>query len=302
MQRYRLPMLNLLVAFEAAARHKSMNKASHELHVTHGAISRQIKKLEQQLGRHLFERRRSGVVLTDAGEILLGAVRTGFFHIQRAVVQLSGKQAPERLVLSVDPDFAGLWLVPRLAELHAIMPNTIVEIIADKAAPSPLDPGIHCSIRYAEAGLKFEDGEMLFRSSLFPVCAESLRRMRPLQSPDDLRHHVLLHDRSIAEWELYLRSCTTANINVSAGLVFSENSLCLDAAARGQGVAIGDDFLAASHLSEGRLIRPFGSALLSGNAYYLFVPDGASKHPSVSAFRTWLLRSIERQRHDPNIP
>lgn len=303
MKRYRLPMLNLLVAFEAVARRHSMNRASQELHVTHAAVSRQIKKLEQQLGREVFKRHHSGVELTDAGEILLGAVRTGFSHIERAVMQLSGGQMPERLVLSLDRDFAALWLVPRLAELSALLPDTVVDIIADKAVSSPLDPRVHCSIQYAEADLKGGNGELLFRSHLFPVCAESLTRMLPLQSPDDLRHHVLLHDRSIVEWEHYLRSCTmTVDINVCAGPVFSENALCLDAAARGQGVAIGDDFLAATHLSEGRLIRPFGPALLSRNAYYLFVPAGASKHPSVKAFRAWLLRSIEHQRGKPSIP
>lgn len=218
-------------------------------------------------------------------------------------MQLRGKQTPERLVISVDPDFAGLWLVPRLADLYAFVPNTIVEIIADKAAPAPTDPRIHCAIQYAEAGLHFENGEMLFRSRLFPVCAESLTRMTPLQSPDDLRHHVLLHDRSIAEWEHYLRSCTvTVDINVRAGVVFSENALCLDAAARGQGVALGDDFLAAVHLAEGRLTRPFGSMLQSGNAYYFVVADGASKHPSVAAFRTWLLQSVRRRREELGIP
>jgi len=111
-----------------------------------------------------------------------------------------------------------------------------------------------------------------------------------------------LHDRSIDEWEHYLRTCAVpANINVRAGVVLSENALCLDAAARGQGVAIGDDFLAAVHLAEGRLISPFGSSLLSGNAYYFVIADSASKHPSVAAFRAWLLQSVRRRREELDI-
>ncbi|MDB6082359.1 MAG: gcvA [Gammaproteobacteria bacterium] len=302
MPKYQLPMLNLLIAFEAAARHHSMNKASQELHLTHAAVSQQIRKLEEQLGLLVFERLSSGVALTEAGETLLGAVRTGFYHIERAVMQLRRRETPQSLVLSVDRDFAGLWLVPRLAELQALMPNTIVEIIAVKSAPLPAEPSVHCSIRYAEAGLKSGNAEMLFRSRLFPVCAESLARTLPLKSPDDLRHHVLLHDRSMVEWEHYLQYCTgKTDVDVTAGIVFSENSLCLEAAARGQGVAIGDDFLAATHLAERRLIRPFGSPLLSKNAYYLFIPESASKNPSVNAFRAWLLRSIESQRSALNI-
>jgi LysR family glycine cleavage system transcriptional activator len=129
------------------------------------------------------------------------------------------------------------------------------------------------------------------------VCAKSLTQSAPLRSLDDLRHHVLLHDRSIVEWEEYLRSCgRTIDINVRLGIIFSETGLCLDAAVRGQGVAIGDNFLAAMHLSEGRLVRPFGSTVLSKNAYYLAVPERTSRHPSVNAFRSWLLQDIQRQR------
>jgi LysR family transcriptional regulator, glycine cleavage system transcriptional activator len=303
MQRYRLPMLNLLLSFEAAARHQSIKKACHELHVTPTAVTRRIQKLERDLDRSLFKRHNRRIVLTDDGEMLLGSVTTALSLIQRAVMQLRGKQTPERLVISVDPDFAGLWLVPRLAELYNILPNTIVEIIAEKAPLSPTDPRVHCAVQYAKAGIKFENGEMLFRSRLFPVCAESLTRTLPLKSPSDLRHHALLHDRSIDEWEHYLRSCAvTSDVNVRAGIVFSENALCLDAAARGQGVAIGDDFLAAVHLAEGRLIRPFGSTLLSGNAYYFVAADSASRHPSVAAFRAWLLQSVRRRREELGMP
>jgi len=177
MQKYDLPILDLLVSFEAAARHQSIKKACHELHVTPTAVTRRIQKLEGDLERSLFDRHNRKIVLTDDGEMLLGAVTTGLLHIQRAVTQLRSKQTPERLVLSVDPDFAGLWLVPRLAEIYAALPNTIVQIIADKAAPSPTDPRVHCAIQYAKAGLDFENGEVLFRSRLFPVCAQSLTRV-----------------------------------------------------------------------------------------------------------------------------
>jgi LysR family glycine cleavage system transcriptional activator len=302
MPKFSLRLLNSLPSFEAAARHQSIKKACVELHVTHAAVSRHIKKIELQIGRRLFVRGYRKITLTDNGELLFSAVSTGFTHIQRALVQLSRSRNPERLVISVDPDFAGLWLVPRLAGFYAIVPDTLVEIRAEKSAHPLQDPHIGCAIQFAEANPDLDNGEMLFRSRLFPVCAKSLVQSAPLNSLDDLRRHVLLHDRSIVEWQEYLRSCRTTNdINVKLGIVFSETGLCLDAAVRGQGVAIGDDFLAAMHLSEGRLVKPFGSTVLSKNAYYLAIPEKAARHPSVNAFRLWLLKSIQRQREDLGI-
>jgi LysR family glycine cleavage system transcriptional activator len=127
-------------------------------------------------------------------------------------------------------------------------------------------------------------------------------KMRPLRSPEDLQHHTLLHDRSVAEWQEYLQSSSkTLNVDVRSGVVFSETALCLDAAARGQGVAIGDDFLAAMHLSEGRLVKPFGSARYSKNAYYFIVPNRGANHPAVTTFRNWLFQSIRRSRGNPRV-
>jgi LysR family glycine cleavage system transcriptional activator len=108
---------------------------------------------------------------------------------------------------------------------------------------------------------------------------------------------VLLHDRSFVEWQGYLQKCSsTIDVNVGRSAIFSETALCLDAAARGQGVAMGDDFLAAMHLSEGRLVRPFESALYSRNAYYFIAPKRGARHAAVAAFRNWLIQSIDRVR------
>jgi LysR family transcriptional regulator, glycine cleavage system transcriptional activator len=297
MRKYRLPMLNLLPAFEAAARHRSMKKAALEMSLSRQAISKQIVKLEHHVGRAVFKRLPKRLVLTEEGETLLAAVDVAFAHIQRAVGQLNGKQKSERLVLSVDPDFAGLWLVPRLAEFYASVPDTVVEIVAEKHASSQRRQTIHCAIRYAPTGGEHENGEVLFRSRLFPVYSAALARTLPLRSLKDLRRHVLLHDRSMREWKEYLASTgTQADVDPKKGMVFSKSALCLEAAVRGQGVAIGDDFLAATYLAEGRLIRPFDFSLRSRNAYYFLVPSGAPKHPAVAPFRSWLFSRVGRRR------
>jgi LysR family glycine cleavage system transcriptional activator len=299
MPKFHLPVLNSLRAFEAAARHQSIKKACDELHVNHAAVSRQILNLEGRLGRDLFERHHRKVVLNDAGEILFNAVTLGFTHIQRAIAQLSGSRTPARLLISVDPDFAGLWLVPRLAEFYAAVPNELVEIRSERNLDALSDSRIDCAIQYAEAGSVIEDGEVLFRSTLFPVCAQIMTQEPPLQSPEDLLRHTLLHDRSLLEWEEFLQRCSVGiDVNLRSGVIFSETVLCLDAASRGQGVAIGDDFLAAIHLAEGRLVRPFDSGFLSKNAYYFLMAERAVKHPAVDIFRAWLFQTVDRLRNE----
>jgi LysR family glycine cleavage system transcriptional activator len=300
MPRYQALDLISLRAFEAAARHRSMQLAGGELHVTPGAVSRHVLKLERELGCRLFDRYHRRIALTDDGESLLVSVAAGLSQIRRAMSQLKTGHKPDRLVISVDPDFASLWLVPRLDDFYAMAPNISVEISAEVKPNLLLGPRIDCAIHYAKAGVHLKNGESLFRSRLFPVYAPCLREA-PLRSLEDLRHHRLLHDRTYGEWQEFIQGCrTTINLDLS-GPIFSETAHCMEAAVRGQGVAIGDDFLAAKHLSEGRLVVPFDSDFPSKNEYYFIVPDRTVKHPGVAVFRRWLLQSIARLRSDLSI-
>jgi LysR family transcriptional regulator, glycine cleavage system transcriptional activator len=305
MSKYRLPALNSLRVFEAAARLLSMKKASDELHVTHASVSKHIANLELWLGHNLFERHHRKIVLTGEGGTLFAALTVAFDYVQRAITRLSKSQHPERLVISVDPDFAALWLVPRLAEFSRVVPDILVEIIAEESLKSLDDPRIDCAIHYADAELELPSHTLLFRSSLFPVCTPSIMEATPMRSPDDLRHCTLLHDRSLLEWQDFFRETSVSTqINLGVGSIFSTSALCLDAAARGQGVAMGDDFLADIYLSEGHLIRPFDYSVPSKNSYYFIVLEGSAQHPAVDAFRKWLMqdikamRSVKRSRRD----
>ena len=298
MWKFRLPVLNSLRAFEAAARHQSFTKAGKELHVNPTSISRHIRNLERRIGRDLFERHARKIVLTADGAALLGQISTAFSIMQGAITRLSTGPDPERLIISVDPDFASLWLVPKLPEFYAIAPNVLIEIRAEERTAESLNPGVDCGIHYAGAGLKIENGEVLFRSSLFPVYAPDLIQGPPLRTPEDLRHHALLHDRSPSEWEEYTGSCgIDAEVNIRSASVFSGTTYCLDAAVRGQGVAMGDDFLAGLYLSEGRLVRPFDHYFLSKYVYHFIAPYGTTTHPVLETFRNWLFEGIDRLRH-----
>jgi LysR family transcriptional regulator, glycine cleavage system transcriptional activator len=295
MAKYQLRLLNSFSAFEAAARHQSIQRAADELHVTHAAVSRHINKLELYLACRLFERSHRQIALTDDGKLLYDSVGTGFDHIQRALYHLARKRNQDQLVISVDPDFAALWLVPRLAEFYAMVPNTLVDIRAERSSLPLRNPEIDCVIHYAEASSGAQSGESLFQSNLFPVCTKALADRDPLNSWEDLGRHVLLHDRSVDEWADYFRACGGAlSGRGRPGILFNETAHCLDAAVRGQGVALGDDFLASMLLSEGRLVRGSCPSVRSNNAYFLIVSESVSKHPTVKAFRTWLLGAVAR--------
>lgn len=298
MSKCQISDLRTLRAFEAAARLGSAKLAGEELHITRGAVSRLIRKLEREVGSELFDRYHRRIALNEAGRMLLGDVAAGFSHFQRAFTHVKAIRKSPTLVISVDPDFAGLLLVPRLGDFYPMAPGIRVEIIAGNRPNSLDDPRIDCAIHYAKAGLSLENGEPLFRSRLFPVCAPG-RRRAALRTPEDLCHHMLLHDRSFVEWQEFIEVCaTTVDVDVRSGPVFNKTAHCMEAAVRGQGVAIGDDFLAATHLSEGRLMIPFDSGFDSKNAYYFIVPDKVDRHPAVTIFRQWLLQSIDRLRGD----
>jgi LysR family glycine cleavage system transcriptional activator len=297
MAKYRFPALNSLRVFEAAARLLSMRKACDELHITHASVSKNITNLELWLGHSLFERHHRKILLTEPGKALHGALTVAFDHMQRAITRLGNTQRLEKLVISVDPDFATLWLVPRLAEFSRFVPDILVEIVADESLKTLEDPRIDCAVHYAAVGLELPSHTLLFRSSLFPVCAPSVIQATPMRSPDDLRHCTLLHDRTLVEWQEFFRETSVATqVNLTAGSIFSTTALCLDAAARAQGVAMGDDFLAYIYLSDGHLVRPFDYSVPSKNAYYFIVPDGSAPHPAVEAFRKWLIRGIGGMR------
>lgn len=293
MAKSRLPGLNYLSAFEAAARHGSIKAAADELHVTHSAVSRNIRNLERQLGRSLFERRHRHIRLTSEGEILFSAVYGSFSSIRQAIAQFAVNRSSQRLTVLVDSDFAGLWLVPRLGAFQASLPNLLIEIRAESGRRANGDARVDCAIQYFQADAPPTHGEILFRSRLFPVCSPEFLRRSKLQSHADLGSQTLLFDRSRMEWRRFFREAAI-KAELGRGLILNQTAHCMDAAARGDGVALGDDFLAEIYLSEGRLVKMSDNGFMSRNAYYFMRTEGMARHPLVNAFRKWLLASISQ--------
>jgi LysR family glycine cleavage system transcriptional activator len=287
---HRLPPLAALRAFEAAARHLSFTRAAQDLHVTQTAISHQIRTLEDLLGVKLFRRLPRGLVLTEEAQRYLPAVRDAFDRLEAATGELLAARAGGPVTASVLPSFAGRWLVPRLGRFRSAHPEIDLRISASlhlvDFAREDVDLGIRMG-RGHYPGLRVE---RLFGESLMPVCAPALLQGdRPLRRPEDLRHHVLLHEDDYTGWQLWLELAGVAGVDPRHGPIFTDAGMVVQAAAEGQGVALGRLALAAWDLAAGRLIRPFDVSMPHDLAYYLVCPEGSAERPRIAAVRTWLL-------------
>jgi LysR family transcriptional regulator, glycine cleavage system transcriptional activator len=310
----RLPPLNALRAFVAAARHLSFATAAKELHVTPAAISHQIKGLEERLGRRLFRRLTRGLELTRAGQTLLPKLREGFDRLGEALDEMRAIEEPGTLAVSAAPSFATRWLAPRLHRFVAAHPDLDVTINASTRLIDPKKEDIASGD--ALAGSPMENADIVvrfgtgaypgFRVDKFlsvavtPMCSPRLAAgERRLHSAADLRHHVLIHDNVTFDdgrqlWDAWLEAAGVEGVDTSRGLRFSHALLALDAAADGIGVALGMPVLAASDLASGRLIAPLKLSLPLKFAYYIVSDEPASERSDVAAFRNWLLAEAAR--------
>lgn len=290
-----LPPLKALYVFEVAARLQRFTKAAEVLNVTHGAISKQIKLLEMSLGIPVFERRPRHLVLTPHGRELMKSTGKAFDIIEqeflktKSQVRHRGRQRP-RLVVMCDPDFAALWLMPRLKLLRGALHGAHVEIqaIADPKQEI-LDERGDCAIWYGSRSHRGLNTQRLFKCTLFPVCSASLKISGiPLRSPHDLLRHTLLHDRDTREWQKYFKLAALPQFDLDSGEVFGTSHLTLDAALQGLGVAIGDDVLCAEQLRNGALVRPFGPSFSSPNTYFISTNPFTRQPALISALQSWI--------------
>ena len=291
----RLPPLNALRAFEAAARHLSFTRAAQELNVTQAAVSHQVKALEARLGLALFRRRNRALVLTEAGQAYLPPVRDAFDAIAQATRRLEARRSGGVLTVSTMDSFAAAWLVPRLGRFRAAHPDVDVRItITDRLVDFARDD-VDLGIRYGRGHYPGLNVVRLLTEDIFPVCSPALLRgENPLRSPADLHYHTLLHDDMREDWRMWLMAATVADVDPTRGPAFSHSHLVIQAAADGQGVALGRGALVAQDLAAGRLVKPFDISLAAEYAYYVVTPTAAAEQPKITAFRDWLLEEAQR--------
>jgi LysR family glycine cleavage system transcriptional activator len=285
----RLPPLNALRAFEAAARHGSFSRAAGELHVTHAAISHQVRALEEELGLPLFHRTGRAVELTDAGRMLLPVLSAAFDQIADAWQQAQGREGGP-LTVSVEPSFAARWLVLRLGRFNRLHPDIELRLLPSAEVTDFERQDVDISIRYGLGGWPGVIAERLFEATVYPVCSPALLESgKPIRTPEDLRFHTLLHEETTAHWKNWLEAAGVRNTRWAArGPLFVEAALALQAAAAGQGVALANDALAMADMSEGRLVRLFDLEVPDEEAYWLVYPQRSARKAKVQAFRAWV--------------
>jgi LysR family transcriptional regulator, glycine cleavage system transcriptional activator len=286
----RLPSLNGLLAFEAAARHVSFTRAGQELHVTPSAVSHQVRALEAELGLRLFVRRPRALGLTPAGVRAAAVAGQAFAALERGLRRLPSR-APRTLTVSVLPSFAAGWLVSRLHRFHARHPGVDLRLHATQELADLQAGEADLAIRYGRGPYPGLHSERLLGEEAFPVCAPGLARR--LRRPGDLKGLPLLHDEARGAhggWPAWLEAAGVRGVASSRGARFSDARLLLQAAAAGQGVALSRSLPAHDELLAGRLVRPFAPALRCRYHYALVTTPEASTRPLVRAFRAFLRR------------
>ncbi len=294
----RLPPLNALRAFEAAARHLSFTRAAAELNVTQAAISHQVKALEERLGVRLFRRLNRALLLSEEGQAYLPPVRDALDTIAAATERLVAHDVSGTLNISVSPSVAAMWLVPRLAGFRKAHPEIDVRISADDRLTDFARDDVDLVIRYGRGHYPGLASMLLMTEDVFPVCSPAILDGPPaLRRPADLGGHTLLHDdpigvadaEALADWRMWLLAAGVEGIDSERGPRFSHSNLLLQAAIDGQGVALGRTPLVANEIAGGRLVKPFELSLPASFAYYIVCPEAAAERPKVAAFREWLI-------------
>nr|WKF61803.1 Glycine cleavage system transcriptional activator [Paraburkholderia busanensis] len=287
-----LPPLNALRAFEAAGRLGSFKEAAAELHVTQGAVSQQVRLLEAWLGASLFDRHNRRVALTPAAQAYLAEIGPLFEQLARATAQYGVLKAARR-TLSVNAlaTFTLRWLVPRLATFRAEHPDVDVNVETSNEPLESLKDSFDVVIRGGPDTFYGYTMRPFLPDDRLPVCSPALMQRVPLRTPEDLRHHTLLHTSSLPRlWPDWLASARVASLKPGAALTFDHFYLTLQAAIDGIGIAMGPSALVAGDLAAGRLVAPFKGPRLPSRSYCTYVPDAKAGDERVELFRAWLER------------
>ena len=304
----RLPPLNALRAYEAAARHHSFTRAADELHVTQAAISHQVRQLEEWLGRKLFERQGHALTSTAAGKAYAPELSRLLDALAGATERVAGTDhsLAGPLRITALPSFVARWLVPRLVRFRSLYPGIDLHVTSevglhDFARGDGRD--FDLAIRLGLGRWPGLQADLISRERLSPVCSPTLlvHGAPPLATVADLQAHTLLHDQPGDLWPRWLALAgatrSEAEAIARAGPGFSDSALVLQAAAEGQGVALGRLFLASSDIAAGRLVKPFALDLPNDYSYWLAYPPAAAGQPRLGAFRDWLLAETSAWRN-----
>lgn len=286
----KLPPLNALKAFEAAARHLSVKTAAEELSVTPGAVSQMLKTLELHLGRKLFDRVNRGIVLTEAGRNYLPPVRNAFRQIAEASRRVAAEEDSNMLTVSVTPFFASAWLVPRLNSFQAAYPEIDLRIVTSTRLADFTRDGVDVAIRHGLGRYPGLNSEHVLAVAMIPVAAPSLVARRGMPGKvADLLDWPLVQDADRKGWALWFEAQGLTETAPTRGASFDDSGLLLSAIIAGQGAGLLPDAMVETDVKEGRLMRLAEPKEIEVFAYYLVYPELAQGRAKIQAFRDWIL-------------
>ena len=287
--------MSTLRSFEAAARHLSFTKAAEELHVTHGAVSRAIRTLEDRLQVKLFKRNIRAVVLTQAGDSYFVVVRDLLDRLSAATVTLMDQQTSGVINVSTVDSFGAKWLVPRLFRFSQKHKDIDVRLSSSSQLANFESDGIDLVIRFGRGNYPGLQSELLVQENLTPVCSPKLMAgPHPPRTLADLKHHTLIHDEFPIDWVGWLKFAGASDIDARRGIRFQSSVHAVQAAVQGDGIVLGRSALVSDDLKAGRLIQPFKVVLPMDLAYYVVYPPSSIARPKVKAFRDWLFEEVAR--------
>lgn len=293
----RLPPLNSLKAFEAAARRLSISLAAKELGVTPGAVSQQIKVLEDHAGAPLFRRDGGAVALTELGARLQPVLRDAFEQLKRAADIVYGPAGRRSLAVSVPPSFAARWLAPRMVRFSAEHPEIEVWISADMQLTDVAGGRADVAVRYGVGDYPGVRSELLLDAGVIPVCSPALLSGRhPLRKPADLADHTLIHvgagrvEEPRPDWSAWLKARGVSGVDASAGSRYDQTAFAIEDAANGRGVALAPRAFVAADLASGRLVAPFADGYLPTDMAYHVLTRRNGGREEARTFVAWLRR------------
>ncbi|KKX30737.1 transcriptional regulator GcvA [Rhizobium sp. LC145] len=297
----RLPPLNPLRAFEATARRGSVSAAARELNVTHGAVSHQIKALEESLGVTLFERGSKRLKLTSEGALLLPAVTQAFGEIAAATAQMKRPATSGELSITCVPALFSFWIVPRLNSFTEQFPGVRLKLTASNDPAGLHSPDVDVCILYGDGNWPDAWARLWSNLRLFPVASPTLLNSRPLRSIRDLEDHVLLHgDADGREWNTWFAAADAIDLPRRQQHFMGDARFSTEAALHGHGIALGDTITASKLIAKGELIVPFDLSVPANDAFYVACRPAVRSTPIIRVFIDWLFASLEAD-HLPQV-
>jgi len=291
----RFPPLSALRPLEAAARLESFSRAAEELHLTHGAVSRQVRALEEHLGTRLFARHGKRVSLTPAGRAFAERIRGALDEIARAADEGGSKRGGERLTVSVLPSFASRWLMPRLIRFMDAHPKVEVNVIASTALANFAAEEVDVAVRFGLGPWPPLACEHFLDDEYFPVASPRINRGRLPKTPSELANfRVIREDRDY--WPDWMRAAKVDLDFPPTGPLFNDSTYSLQAAARGEGIALARRYIVGEDLERGTLVKLFDVAVASRESYWFVSPRALADSPRVKAFREWVKAELSASR------